>query len=565
MRKIFHLLFFISCFLQKMTLVGDEIVLSKEEEKTLREFFHALLWGSEVGYVLYGDKPICVESYSGDLSLQRFTVRHHLQTSIREGVKIWNKLQLPFHSSKFSFIVQPCKSDSVVLFINKPALKNVFDDNANLFRHALGFKLTSDELLEEFNKKDFFSTLKDDDVLIGILLGFGVDNCLWISRAEAIRGELDPPTIKLPKLSPNYPFFERKRQYSLFKDDALKPSIGYSSLQEELEDLNRQIEFASPCLEKYSPRLIFGIVSDSPQNEKLIKNYEKSQLKILDVLDKPNWLEEALSTFYDRPIQIKVVDTPSHPSDVYKNVNLPQFIAKLLINSLREEFEIKKLEDLQSCLEGRREADKRIDAHHLAPFPFNLERQYGSKGEPFMRGFKIWSFYKFNEGLFPLESVISEVNQILNTEQDVKIPNSTEIFSHLENQLFENLESFEKALAISQFNEMLKSDQISLKTFIKDRLYYQQIKQGNGKYIGDDPSVKISYTLKTAYGHVIEREKDFLLDIQRAIKGFHDSLPAMRAGEKGILYIHPDLGIKEYSSPPYYSPYLIAEFEISDR
>jgi len=69
--------------------------------------------------------------------------------------------------------------------------------------------------------------------------------------------------------------------------------------------------------------------------------------------------------------------------------------------------------------------------------------------------------------------------------------------------------------------------------------------------------------LKSGYGNAMEDYKEGkLVDLKRAIRGFRESMSSMRVGESGVLYIHPDWGLKNHNQFPYYSPFLVAEFEI---
>lgn len=79
----------------------------------------------------------------------------------------------------------------------------------------------------------------------------------------------------------------------------LHPSLGYNSLRRELDDINKKIDIASDSLEYYSPKLVFGKVNNSSSSSiQLIRSYQDTQLKIIDILDQSQWLEIILSQFF---------------------------------------------------------------------------------------------------------------------------------------------------------------------------------------------------------------------------------------------------------------------------
>ncbi len=296
------------------------------------------------------------------------------------------------------------------------------------------------------------------------------------------------------------------------------------------------------------------------RDEELIKDYEKTQLKIIEILDHPNWLEHVLSQFYNEPVNIDITDFMTNKTQVVPDLNWPKIVAQTFFYKFSKEFEDRDSKKLQEFIAGMEEAKKKLDAHYLAPFPLNLEDHYPYQGRAFLMGFKVWSFYKFNNGLFPLNSVTKEL--LNNSEGETDFFPLLTTMLDIEWQIFQNINNYEISLALSHFQNIEKDKHSKVRCLAKNCLYYQQINSGNGSLIIKDQIVKVSYTLKTFYDNIIQKEENSFLDLRRTIKAFRQSFPNMRVGEKGILYIHPEWGLKEYFTPPYYSPYLIAEFEI---
>jgi hypothetical protein len=112
---VFYVLFSINF---SFNLLGKELLMTQAEQKYLENFCHAMMWSSQMGYVLYGDKPICVEGYSKTLPNNVFQVGSHLQSAIGIGIQVWKKLQLPLESSQFALIDQSIDHEgSLILFL----------------------------------------------------------------------------------------------------------------------------------------------------------------------------------------------------------------------------------------------------------------------------------------------------------------------------------------------------------------------------------------------------------------------------------------------------------------
>jgi len=84
---------------------------------------------------------------------------------LREGAIVWKALNFK-------------QSDIIVHVYDKP------DSLAKVW--VLGPNVTAEGLLEQLTnpRETFYSVLKDDKVLIGILLGFGPQNAIHVSRLE---------------------------------------------------------------------------------------------------------------------------------------------------------------------------------------------------------------------------------------------------------------------------------------------------------------------------------------------------------------------------------------------
>ncbi|WP_154017826.1 hypothetical protein [Candidatus Protochlamydia phocaeensis] len=481
---------------------------------------------------------------------------------------------LPSETSNFIFLMKegvdendrPC---SHIIFINKKAFHKIFSGHSSLFRYALGPELTADKLLQEIksSKLDFFSFFKNDKALIGILLGFGLENSLYVSRFEQVLEVLDAPQIskKLDLAIPTFLKEKNKKFMPPFEQFPIRPSLGYDSLAQELNVIENKIDIASPALENYAPKLIFGRVADSSNSsDELINSYQETQLKIINVLDHSQWLEQILSQFYGESVKILVKNKKEGKDTLINDkIDLSNVVAQAVLNRFQDEFDGEKRNQFEELIEGMKAAEKKIDAHYLAPFLPRVEGQLSFHSQAFLIGFKIWSYYKFNK-FISLSSVISHLQDMVKAKissvQSNQIPKALAFIYH---NIFENIDRHERQLALSHFQTLEKRLNLDIICLEKDRLYYQQMNPGMGAFIGKDALIHVSYTLKTMHGNIVEDcSTGTVLNLTRAIKAFRASFPSMRIGEEGILFIYPEWGIKSYLSPPYFSPYLIAEFNI---
>lgn len=514
--------------------------LSATDQSQLHEFIHAMMWSSELGYVLYGNKPICFESFLTDSGDNVGKLYHHQETSISGGVRAWQKLKVPQESEKFIFQINENDSgdSAIFVFINKRAFYKVVNENLAIFRSILGPHMTADKLLNGFreNERSFFSLLNHNKLLIGLLLGFGFENALYVSRQEQIFDAMDT----------------NSRQN--FNEDPLSPEMGYPTLEKELETLNQEISISSEALEKYPPELIFGRVIEKNQS-KLITDYETNQLHIIHLMDAPNWFEKVLSDFCCEKFVLKISNEVEKtigfqiPSDI--------IVAQAIHDTIENDFSDES-DSFQTYLKGMRHADVEKDAIYQAPYLRNRDRDEAIE-DTFREGFILWSFYKNNKSLFNLESIIGHLQKI-QKEGAYNIPKRVlyDCLREIHEQIYTNLKDHEEILAKTQF-----SNPQGCRMLVENYLYYKQIKAGSGPKIDLQRQVKVAFALKSVHGNVFEEHKEGeWLDLKRTYRGFRESFPQMLIGEKGILYIHPEWGFKNYLAPPHFSPYLIATFEI---
>ena len=167
--------------------------LSECDKQDLNDLFHVLMDDDQFSYTLFGDKPV---SLSGDYII---TPDEDKLSGISSGEifwqkwAVWKRNQERFSISHYLFIEEPAynRRDSTmvfIFFINKKAFMETVNKNIQAFRDVLGYNVAASELLEKMKKENaFMSLLKDNEMLLGILLGYGENNAKLYARRMSLR------------------------------------------------------------------------------------------------------------------------------------------------------------------------------------------------------------------------------------------------------------------------------------------------------------------------------------------------------------------------------------------
>lgn len=163
--------------------------LSKEQTLLLESFLRTLCKEFS-GYVLCGDKPMCIEGYLLTDESGALSGVDEKALILMKGSELWQSLQVSPDNKEYFFLIFDSKEYGYrhLICINRRAFLRVVNENLSLFRYVLGPTLTAENLLKELieAKDQFYKVLKNDNVLLGILLGYGKQNALLVSRKELI-------------------------------------------------------------------------------------------------------------------------------------------------------------------------------------------------------------------------------------------------------------------------------------------------------------------------------------------------------------------------------------------
>ncbi len=260
--------------------------LSECDKQDLNDLFHVLMDDDQFSYTLFGDKPV---SLSGDYII---TPDEDKLSGISSGEifwqkwAVWKRNQERFSISHYLFIEEPAynRRDSTmvfIFFINKKAFMETVNKNIQAFRDVLGYNVAASELLEKMKKENaFMSLLKDNEMLLGILLGYGENNAKLYARRMSLRKFITGKTL------------------SILPEEKPLPSKDFSSIEEEEDFLNHQLRpFASyNCEPSIISPVQFAADLNHKETQLLQKKYSTLRNKIsLLYAENNNFLEVTLS------------------------------------------------------------------------------------------------------------------------------------------------------------------------------------------------------------------------------------------------------------------------------
>lgn len=262
-------------------------ILSKipsNDREALESLFYRMMNNDHFNYTLFGDKPI---SLSGDFNLTPYEnilwARQRCGGAFWKNWEIWEQYQNFFPLKNYLFIKEPSiNSPHVVniIFINKKQFIEKINQYLDVFQESLKRNVTGESLLIEIEeKKRFAPIIKNDELLWGILLGYGVHNAALYS--ERLKLEQFINFEDLPKIPEKKPSSQGK----------------FSCIEEEYEYLTSKLKFFGEY--SYSPLIARSVhfVADlnHPETKALEKKYTQLRSKISAIYAQGNFLEIALS------------------------------------------------------------------------------------------------------------------------------------------------------------------------------------------------------------------------------------------------------------------------------
>ncbi len=265
---------------------------SVSSETVLTSFFRDLIEETSAGYAIYGKKPL----YLGDFSLPEWTApgskRHK---DLNQCYLALNFLkQFPKNPAAKEYTLINNGNDLFksyrFMIINRNAFNNVFEENLPLFKYKLGWNISFDTLIKQFeslNNNDGKSS-KNEPALQGITLGYGTDNAISWERLRSFMNAAFSTTPQCPpKKLPPLPTTEEElsdRIGSIFKGS------DWEKVKEETKDFSNHYIF-NP---EGNLKIFFAFHKGSEETQILLESYRKAQSMLDQLLSKKNFLNETL-------------------------------------------------------------------------------------------------------------------------------------------------------------------------------------------------------------------------------------------------------------------------------
>lgn len=255
--------------------------IPKEEKEDLEMLFQDLFNLDNFSYTLFGNKPLSLTAH--------FTTSFDDEGIPQErGVNFWNKWKLwKKYAQKFPIkhyilieVSQKISNRKEIYFFNKKCCIEKINKHIKLFRKIFGKSITGSILIEKFEKDPkFISILRNQQILLGILLGYGEHNARLFDKRNQIS------------------YFVYKKEFPKAPVKIPTPSKEFSTLQDEF---NSYFSTLTPFGDRhYSPLIIRSVffVADHthPETIDLQKKYRKMRGQISAIYSKGNFLEITLS------------------------------------------------------------------------------------------------------------------------------------------------------------------------------------------------------------------------------------------------------------------------------
>lgn len=471
--------------------------LTPQQYQKLELCLKFLLDETEMGYVLFGNKPVYFGGYDDILDHYHNICSRNTKDFFftRFFAELFEKLDLLMDIENDYIIqvqhknsVQKAKDDfNYVIIVNKKAFLETVSRNLLLFQYILGPKVTAEGLLKKIvdSNETIFSALNNDVTLVGIVLGYGGYNSCTEAYDCRIQKYLEPNHENIPLISRKEicekRWDSRKNHLHAYNKKSRKsdvfPSFGYNSLKEELSDLRKKSVLSFTLSEENHPKLLhFGCVKNDETNT-ILETYKNDQKRIQEILRS----DKIVEYFFARFAKIDKIDV-SKPNN------------------------------------QRKIADSNDYSDLLSQMFITAFQKYLNGNENFIRG--------FIEGL--------------KSSDEKEFPS---VFLLQEREIKDKIKAKENLKYADEYFEKIKN-QKTLVSLVPNKLYFSIISEGSGPSLKSMHS-KVSlfykfyrlddkdFNIRTPYGVV---KNEHLVNL---IPGIGKALIGMKKNERKKIFIHP--------------------------
>lgn len=142
--------------------------LTLQEKLQLEYFFDTAVKRDHLGHVLFfSTKPAC-------LSVINITEKD--QELFAQGWSVWESKKDLFQHPNFVVYKEVCENRIYIYFINKKTLLSLATSKEPQLKQLFGEAFSTKVLIEQLEQKTFPSLICKDQVLLGVLLGYGIES-----------------------------------------------------------------------------------------------------------------------------------------------------------------------------------------------------------------------------------------------------------------------------------------------------------------------------------------------------------------------------------------------------
>ncbi len=466
------------------------------------DFINHLIKKETVGYVLFGEKPVGFIGTSSPIEIEGDGYDESIK--MLKGVReLQHNNLLDDLNKDYIFHLCPAKSHMAIgsktlYVINKKQFHQVFEKNKTLFHIFLGPRITSEDILRDLAAhKSTYDELatKKNEILIGILLGYGTHNSSIHSRRFNL--------LEAEHLPENVPYASHRsndledsiittkilnKELILPQYEDLHPSYGFKSTQEEINYLSEKFQPLGQ-LEEEEPILIFGVADESlPENVELLKHYRNTQAQLQQLLKNENLTDIVLKVILkDNPFVLTDKNTKSKDHFDRDPNELVAYILSYLNSYKSKEYVISFVEGMRKNENGVKSEDLQI-----------VEDAYN----------------------FPQTKYLVDAKEKLKTVGDT-------------------------------ITRRALSDNYT--QIVEGKLFYKKVVDGFGDPVDKSHTkVKIHFVVKSHDERVILdtsfNERPVVIELKNAIPGFSHGILGMQVGEVREIIIHPEFAYGMYSN-----------------
>lgn len=243
--------------------------------KNIKSLLECLIFEENFAYPIFGSKPMalagfCLDKFPSCPTYKRLEIQL-LFIKKRGWLDSWHKYKEELVFKDFIFIEDEDFFGFLSIFlINKKSLLSILKDHELIFIQQLGDSFTPESFLEKITKRDqsLGQAIRYNLGLLGIMLGYGVRNSMLFQETTRL-------------------YWEKKRLKGVLRKD--------SALHKHYEEVSSQLECFNE-FEEFSAIMPLHFASDNtnPETVALRKKYKEDQLKIVELMSQPNFMDRVL-------------------------------------------------------------------------------------------------------------------------------------------------------------------------------------------------------------------------------------------------------------------------------